>query len=176
MTMREVLRLAAVKIGVGILFIVLLLAGLWIMLFLIKLTGWWEWFESAPDGQFAAVMFPALAVLLIACAFIHDRILRKAGLKPPEAAAVTVRKAVREMAGQMMEALLVFALMVPWLLVWGVLFFVSGLRASFYRAGPVWVWGWMGVSMLAILYATFATYGWVQRRWRRKPPQAQDHG
>ena len=76
----------------------------------------------------------------------------------------------------MMEALLVLALMVPWFLVWGVLFFASGLRASFYRADPVWVWSWAGVSMLAILIATFATYGWVQRRWRRKPPQAQDHG
>ena len=38
--MREVLRLAAVKTGIWILFIVLLLAGLWMVLFLIKLTGW----------------------------------------------------------------------------------------------------------------------------------------
>ena len=176
MTMREALRLAAVKIGVGVLFVVLLLAGLWIMLFLIKLTGWWEWFESAPDSEFGAVMFPALAVLLIACAFIHDRILRKAGLKPREAATVTVRNAMREMAAQIMQALLVLGIMAAWFVVWGVLFFASGLRASMYRADPVWVWSWAGVSMLAILIATFATYHWVQRRWRRKPPQAQERG
>ena len=58
MAMRNDLRSAVVKLGEMLLFIVLLLAGLWIVLFLVKLAGWWEWLvESGPDGPVAAVMF-----------------------------------------------------------------------------------------------------------------------
>ena len=82
------MREAAVKAGEFLLFVVLLAAGLWIVLALVMVSGWWEWLvESGPDGPVAAVMFPALAVLLIAVAFIHDRIMRKVGgrglPKPP---------------------------------------------------------------------------------------------
>ena len=121
-----------------LLFIVLLLAGLWIVLFLVKLSGWWEWLvESGPDGPVAAVMFPALAALLIAVTFIHDRILRRAGVRPAEPAGVTVRKALREMAVQAGKGLLFTVLLLPWFAVWSVLMVLTGVRAAMYQNLPV---------------------------------------
>ena len=138
MTKREGLRPAAVKTGEFLLFIVLLSAGLWTALALVRVAGWWEWLvESGPDGQVAAVMFPTLAVLLAAVAFVHDRVLRKAGVRPAEPATVTVGKALRETAVQAGKGLLFLVLLLAWFAVWSVLMVLTGVRAAMYQNLPV---------------------------------------
>jgi hypothetical protein len=166
-----------VKAGEFLLFVVLFLAALWVALFLVKLSGWWPWFENAPDGQWAAVTLPALAVLVIAVAFAHDRILRKAGARPAEPAAVTVGKALREMAVQTGQGLLFAALFLPWFAVWLVLVQVTGVRAKLYQNMPLSVVV-MGGGMVLSAVAAWLCWRWImgKLRARGRPPETQQGG
>ena len=178
MAMRNDLRSAVVKLGEMLLFIVLLLAGLWIVLFLVKLAGWWEWFESGPDGPVMAATLPTLAALLIAVVFVHDRILRRAGVRPAEPAAVTVRKALREMAVQAGKGLLFTVLLLPWFAVWSVLMVLTGVRAAMYQNLPVSVAATLIGAVVSAACAWFI-YEWIMRKlwargWLLLKPEARE--
>ena len=173
---RPVLRRAAVKAGEILLFVVLLLAGLWIVLALVKVSGWWEWLvESGPDGPVAAVTLPVLAVLLIAVTFIHDRIMRKVGVRPPEAVAVTVRKSLREMAGQAGQGLLFIALFAAFFIVWAVLASVTGIRAAMYQNMPLSVVV-MVIGFVLSCGGAWICHAWIMRklRARGRPPERKE--
>jgi hypothetical protein len=170
-------REVALKWGELLLFVVLLLAALWTAMVLVMRAGWWWWLvKTGPDGQVAAVMFPGLAVIVAAVAFIHDRILRKVGVRPAERAVVTVRKALRGLAVWVGEFLLLLVLAVPWVIFWGFLFIVSGLRARMYGAGEIWVWVMTGAAMILVFVPAFVTQALILRRWRArgKPPETQE--
>ena len=168
-----VMRGAAVKAGEFLLFVVLLAAGLWIVIFLAMVTGVWAWYERAPDGPAAVASLIMLAVPLAAAAFVHDRIMRKAGVRPPEAVAVTLRKALWGMAAASGEFLLLLALMAPWAIFWGFLFFVSGLRAKMYGADQIWVWVMTGAALILVGVPAFMTQQMILRklRARGRPPE-----
>jgi hypothetical protein len=166
--MREALRLAAVKAGEVMLFVVLLAAALWTVMALARMTWLWGWFESADDGPAAVATLITAAVLLVSVAFIHDRILRRVGVRPPEAVAVTPRKALRGMIVQTGEFLLLLALMVPWAIFWGVLFIVSGLRAKMYGADEIWIWVMTGAALILVCVPAFVTYEMISRKLRER--------
>jgi hypothetical protein len=62
--------------------------------------------------------------------------------------------------------------MVPWALFWAFLFIVSGLRAWFYGAGDLLVYGGAAVFMALAAVPAYVTYQMILRRWRARgwPP------
>jgi hypothetical protein len=164
--MPEGLRPAAVKAGVWILCAVLFLACLWIVLALSRVTGVWAWFEEAGEVPATLAVVSLLAVLLISVAFIHDRILRKAGVRPAEPASVTVRKALRGMAVSVAESVFFLVLFLAWFAVWSVLAILTGVRAAMYQNLPVTV-AVMVIGGILTLVCAFYSYEWIVRKRAR---------
>ena len=101
------------------------------------------------------VILPALAALLVAVIFVHDRILLRMGVRHAEPAAVTVRRALQELVVWMGEMLLLILLFLPFFFFWSWIAVLTGIRAAAYQNYPVAITKSFGGLALSISPAWF---------------------